>query len=38
MPSSARGDIVGTVLGATRKDYSAVRRIDPVVWRCQFSR
>jgi uncharacterized membrane protein len=31
-----RGDIVGTVYGAARKDYSSVRRIDPVVWACAF--
>jgi hypothetical protein len=31
-----RGDLVGNVYGATARDYSTVRRIDPVVWTCQF--
>ena len=31
-----RGDIVGTVYGLARKDYGSLRRIDPVVWTCQF--
>lgn len=33
-----RGDIVGNVYGLSGKDYSKVRRIDPVLWRCPFSR
>jgi hypothetical protein len=32
------GAIVGTVYGLTAKDYSALRRIDPVLWTCQFRR
>ena len=31
-----QGAIVGTVFGVAAKDYSSLRRIDPVVWRCQF--
>jgi probable HAF family extracellular repeat protein len=31
-----RGEIVGTVYGLTANEFSALRRIDPVVWRCQF--
>ena len=31
-----RGDIVGTVYGLAAKNYSALRRIDPVLWTCQF--
>jgi hypothetical protein len=33
-----RGDIVGNVYGLDAKDYSKLRRIDAVVWRCPFSR
>ena len=33
-----RGDIVGNVYGLDAKDFSALRRIDPVLWRCPFSR
>jgi probable HAF family extracellular repeat protein len=31
-----RGAIVGNVYGATRENYGSIRRIDPVVWTCQF--
>ena len=31
-----RGDIVGNVYGLAAEDYATLRRIDPVVWRCQF--
>ena len=31
-----RGDIVGTVYGLASKDYGSLRRIDPVLWTCQF--
>ena len=31
-----RGDIVGTVYGLTTKDYASLRRVDPVLWTCQF--
>ena len=30
--------MVGTVYGLTANDYGSLRRIDPVVWRCQFGR
>ncbi|MGZ8687610.1 MAG: hypothetical protein ACXWZP_04215, partial [Gaiellaceae bacterium] len=30
------GAIVGNVYGLTTRDYSALRRIDPVLWTCQF--
>jgi hypothetical protein len=33
-----RGDIVGNVYGLDAKDFSELRRIDPVLWRCPFSR
>ena len=33
---NARGDVVGNVYGLARPDYEALRRIDPVVWRCPF--
>jgi uncharacterized membrane protein len=33
-----RGAIVGNVFGLTGKDYSKLRRIDPVLWTCQFGR
>jgi uncharacterized membrane protein len=33
-----RGDIVGNVYGLDAKDFSKLRRIDPVLWRCPFSR
>ncbi len=33
-----RGDIVGNVYGLAAKDYSALRRIDPVLWTCPFGR
>jgi hypothetical protein len=33
-----RGDIAGNVYGLDAKAFSALRRIDPVVWRCPFSR
>jgi uncharacterized membrane protein len=33
-----RGEIVGTVYGFARKDLASVRRIDPVLWTCQFGR
>ena len=32
-----RGDIVGNVYGLEAKDYSKLRRIDPVLWRCAFA-
>ena len=32
-----RGDIVGNVYGLTTKDYGSMRRIDPVLWTCQFA-
>jgi hypothetical protein len=31
-----RGDIVGNLYGLTTKDYGSLRRIDPVLWTCQF--
>ena len=31
-----RGQIVGNVYGLDAKDYSKLRRIDPVLWTCQF--
>ncbi|MDQ3121251.1 MAG: hypothetical protein M3Q59_01795 [Actinomycetota bacterium] len=31
-----RGDIVGNVYGLAGKDYSKLRRIDPVLWTCAF--
>ena len=31
-----RGDIVGNVYGLDAKDYSKLRRIDPVLWTCAF--
>jgi hypothetical protein len=31
-----RGDIVGTIYGFDAKDYSKLRRIDPVLWSCSF--
>jgi probable HAF family extracellular repeat protein len=31
-----RGAIVGNVYGLTGKDYSKLRRIDPVLWTCAF--
>jgi probable HAF family extracellular repeat protein len=33
-----RGDVVGNVYGLAAKDYGALRRIDPVLWTCQFDR
>jgi hypothetical protein len=33
-----RGAIVGNVFGLTGKDYSKLRRIDPVLWTCAFGR
>ncbi|MDX6621837.1 MAG: hypothetical protein QOK36_4223 [Gaiellales bacterium] len=33
-----RGDIVGDIYGLDAKDFSKVRRIDAVLWRCPFSR
>ena len=33
-----RGDIVGNVYGLAAKDFSALRRIDPVLWTCPFGR
>ena len=33
---NARGDIVGNVYGLAAKDFDALRRIDPVMWRCAF--
>ena len=33
-----RGDVVGNVYGLAATDYSALRRIDPVLWRCPFGR
>ena len=35
---NARGAIVGNVYGLAAKDFSALRRIDPVLWRCAFGR
>ena len=31
-----RGAIVGTVYGLAAKDYSSLRRVDPVLWTCAF--
>ena len=31
-----RGDVVGNVYGLAAKDYSALRSIHPVLWRCAF--
>ena len=31
-----RGDIVGNVYGLAKKDFGALRRVDPVLWTCQF--
>ena len=31
-----QGAIVGNVYGLASKDYASLRRIDPVVWTCQF--
>jgi probable HAF family extracellular repeat protein len=31
-----RGSVVGNVYGLDAKDYSKLRRIDPVIWRCPF--
>jgi probable HAF family extracellular repeat protein len=33
-----RGAIVGNVYGLASKDYASLRRIDPVLWTCQFGR
>lgn len=33
-----QGDIVGNVCGLTGKDYSKLRSIHPVGWRCPFQR
>ena len=33
-----RGDIVGNVYGLSAKDFSKLRRIDAVIWRCPFAR
>jgi probable HAF family extracellular repeat protein len=33
---NARGDIVGNVYGLSGKDFSKLRRIDPVLWKCSF--
>ncbi len=33
-----RGDIVGNVYGLDAKDFSKLRRIDPVLWTCPFGR
>ena len=33
-----RGDIVGNVYGLATKDYGSLRRVDPVLWTCQFGR
>jgi hypothetical protein len=35
---NARGAIVGNVYGLTGPDYSKLRRIYPVLWRCAFGR
>jgi probable HAF family extracellular repeat protein len=35
---NARGAIVGTVFGLASKDFASLRRIDPVLWTCQFGR
>ena len=32
-----RGDIVGNVYGLSAQDFSALKRIDAVLWRCAFS-
>ena len=32
------GAIVGNVYGLASKDYASLRRIDPVLWTCQFGR
>jgi probable HAF family extracellular repeat protein len=31
-----RGEIVGTVYGLARNNVASVRRVDPVLWTCQF--
>ena len=33
-----RGNIVGNVYGLAAKDFGALRRIHPVVWKCSFGR
>jgi probable HAF family extracellular repeat protein len=33
-----RGAIIGNVFGLSAPDYSKLRRIDPVLWTCQFGR
>jgi hypothetical protein len=35
---NARGAIVGNVYGLVGKDFSKLRRIDPVLWTCAFGR
>ena len=35
---NAHGTIVGTVFGLASKDYASLRRVDPVLWTCQFGR
>jgi probable HAF family extracellular repeat protein len=35
---NSRGDIVGNIYGLDAKDYSKLRRIDPVLWTCPFGR
>jgi hypothetical protein len=35
---NARGTIVGNVYGLVGKDFSKLRRIDPVLWKCAFGR
>lgn len=35
---NAHGAIVGNVYGLASKDYASLRRIDPVLWTCQFGR
>ena len=35
---NARGAIVGDVYGLAAKDFGALSRIDPVLWKCPFGR
>ena len=35
---NGRGDLVGNVYGLDAAAFSALRRIDPVIWRCPFGR
>lgn len=35
---NSRGEVVGNVYGLAARDFSALRRIDPVLWTCPFGR